>query len=322
MIGATVGYARFPDDAETYEELFRCADVALYEAKRTRPNKAVRFQADLDEVIRAQAAIEEELRVALNRDELVPYYQPLIDLKTGRVCSLEVLARWRHPDKGIVTPDQFIPVAENAGLLQALTEAVLGAACREVRSLDTEITLAVNLSPEQFLDESTPDLIAGLLASHRFPCNRLEVELTENALVGDLNAAERALDRFRALGISVALDDFGTGYSSLGYLSALNFDKIKIDRSFVMTMHERRKSYTIVDAIIGLGSSLGIPTVAEGVESGRDVEVLTEMGCRFAQGFHYSKPVSIGGIAQVLKDRAFTGTNDPVEVVVLREAGA
>jgi EAL domain-containing protein (putative c-di-GMP-specific phosphodiesterase class I) len=203
-------------------------------------------------------------------------------------------------------PVDFVELAESAGMINDMTMAVLQKACLEARTLPPHLTIAINIAPRQIQDEWLAQKIMTVLAKTKFPPQRLEVELTENALVDDIASAKHVISTLKAQGIKVALDDFGTGYSSLWYLSELPFDKIKIDRSFIKTLHERPESAKIVSAIIGLGKSLGVPTIAEGVESERDAEVLRSLGCTIAQGFLYSKPVPAADLSEVVKSLSAT----------------
>jgi EAL domain-containing protein (putative c-di-GMP-specific phosphodiesterase class I) len=245
----------------------------------------------MDVDIDARATLEEELRAGIEAGEVVPYFQPLVDLGSGTVHGFEVLCRWRHPTRGVLQPADFIPLAEAGGLIDALTTAVLRTACREAQGLPETMTLAVNVAPQQIQDEGLAEKILAVLAETGFPPERLEIELTENALVNDLAAAKRVITLLKGAGIRISLDDFGTGYSSLCYLSELPFDKIKIDRSFIQTLHERQESAKIVSAIVGLGKSLGVPTIAEGVETADEVDFLRKVGCSTAQGYYFSEPL-------------------------------
>jgi diguanylate cyclase (GGDEF)-like protein len=291
QIGASVGIAIYPTDATHDDELLRKADVALYRAKQDGRGRVRPYDPSMDVDIDARAALEEELRAAIEAGEVVPYFQPLVDLGSGAVHGFEVLCRWRHPTRGVLQPADFIPLAEAGGLIDALTTAVLRTACREAQGLPETMTLAVNVAPQQIQDEGLAEKILAVLAETGFPPERLEIELTENALVNDLAAAKRVITLLKGAGIRIALDDFGTGYSSLCYLSELPFDKIKIDRSFIQTLHERQESAKIISAIVGLGKSLGVPTIAEGVETADEVDFLRRIGCSTAQGYYFSEPL-------------------------------
>jgi EAL domain-containing protein (putative c-di-GMP-specific phosphodiesterase class I) len=249
------------------------------------------FDSAMGSDLKARVELESELGQAIKSRAIVPYYQPIINLSTGRLEGLEVLARWHHETKGVIMPDTFIRLAEKAGLANELTLSVLQKACLDTRSLPGNLTLAINVAPRQLTDEQLAHKILAVVSKTKFQPGRLEVELTECALVNDLAAARQAILALKALSIQVVLDDFGTGYSSLGHLTDLPFDKIKIDRSIIKGFHDSRHARNTARAIVGLGESLGIPTIAEGIESERDAAALKALGCTMAQGYLYSKPV-------------------------------
>jgi diguanylate cyclase (GGDEF)-like protein len=300
-IGASVGYAIYPTDATDEEQLMRRADTALYAVKEAGRGSVLAYNSDMEATVEARAELEQDLRQAIRSGLIAPYYQPLVELATGNICGLEVLSRWHHPTKGTIQPADFVDVAEAAGAINDMTMAVLQKACLDARALPPHLTIAINIAPRQIQDEWLAQKIMTILAKTKFPPQRLEVELTENALVDDIASAKHVISSLKAQGIKVALDDFGTGYSSLWYLSELPFDKIKIDRSFIKTLHDRAESAKIVAAIVGLGKSLGVPTIAEGVETQRDAEVLRALGCTIAQGFLYAKPVPAADLAEVVR---------------------
>ena len=305
-IGASVGFAVYPSDATDEEQLMRRADTALYAVKEAGRGNVLAYTSDMEATVEARAELEQDLRQAIRSGLITPFYQPLVELATGNICGLEVLSRWHHPAKGLIMPVDFVELAEPAGMINDMTMAVLQKACLEARTLPQHLTIAINIAPRQIQDEWLAQKIMTVLAKTKFPPQRLEVELTENALVDDIASAKHVISSLKAQGIKVALDDFGTGYSSLWYLSELPFDKIKIDRSFIKTLHERPESAKIVSAIIGLGKSLGVPTIAEGVESERDAEVLRALGCTIAQGFLYAKPVPAADLPEVVKSLSAT----------------
>ncbi len=290
-VSASVGVAYFPADATEPDDLLRKADVALYRAKHESRGEVRFFQQSMDDDARAREALAMDLRQAIASAQVVPYFQPLVDLHTGALVGFEVLARWHHDSRGAIAPDVFIPVAEQSGQIDALTVCVMRAALLAARGWGDHLTIAVNIAPQQLKSEVLVDRLLAVLEETQFPPQRFEIEITENALIGDLDLARRIVLRLKSHGIRVALDDFGTGYSSLSHLSDLPFDKIKIDRSFIHSMHERRESASIVNAIIGLGRSLNLPTTAEGIESQADADMLTSLGCHIGQGYLYSKPV-------------------------------
>jgi diguanylate cyclase (GGDEF)-like protein len=299
-IGASVGIAIYPGDANNSEELVGKADMALYRAKSDGRGAVRSFDVAMGSDLKARVELESELGNAIKSRAIVPYYQPIINLATGRLEGLEVLARWHHEKKGLIMPDTFIKLAEKVGLANDLTLSVLQKACLDTRSLPSNLMLAINVAPRQLGDGHLAHKILAVVSKTKFQPSRLEVELTEAALVNDLAGAREAILALKGLGIHVVLDDFGTGYSSLGHLSDLPFDKLKIDRSFIKAFHDSRHANNTVRAIVGLGQSLGIPTIAEGIESNRDAEALKALGCTMAQGYLYSKPVSAADLPDLI----------------------
>jgi diguanylate cyclase (GGDEF)-like protein len=296
QIGASVGIARFPDDAQNADTWLRQADLALYRAKSGGRGCACYYNPALDNAVAEREAMEQRLRLAIAGGQIVPHYQPVVDLSDRRVRSVELLSRWQDPERGLVPPAEFIDVAERAGLIGELTLAVLRQACIDVKRMPSHWRIAVNVAPEQIQDPTLVDRLMAVLRQGGADPRRFEVELTETALVGDIAAARTTIDALKRHGITVALDDFGTGYSSLSTLSHLSFDKIKIDRGFVATLHERSESVKIVQSIIGLGASLGVQVVAEGVETEREASTLAQLGCGAAQGFLFARPQAIDAL--------------------------
>ena len=295
-VGATVGVARFPDDAKLDEELLQCADLALYQAKAERRGSVRSYDMSMAHAPSAKAVLEQALRDAVRDGQIVPFYQPIVDLASRRTQSLEILSRWQHPERGLVPPVEFIPLAEACGEIGALTLAVLRRACLDARDFDPALRLSLNVAAAQIEDPTLADQLLAVLHETGFDPRRLEIELTENALVRDIGSARRVIAMLKAAGMTIALDDFGTGYSSLAYLSELPFDKLKIDRSFIRTLHERAESAKIVSAIIGLSRSLGVEVVAEGVETERDAQMLARLGCGSAQGYLFAKPMAAAAV--------------------------
>ncbi len=291
QIGASVGIALTRVDDQGIADLLHRADVGLYRAKAEGRGCFRFFEQGIDTRVRAVAQLESELRQAVADDGVVPHFQPLVDLSTGRLIGVEMLARWPHPVRGMISPAEFIPLAEDSGLIAAMTVSLLRQGCRAAVSWPAYVTLACNLSPLQLRDPSLPATVAGVLAETGLPAARLELEVTENALVGDLDLARKLLVEIKALGVRLALDDFGTGYSSLRHLQQLPFDKLKIDQSFVGAMVADRESAKIVSAVVGLGHSLGLSTVAEGVETEEVATLLRGLGCDIGQGWLFGRPV-------------------------------
>jgi diguanylate cyclase (GGDEF)-like protein len=301
MIGASVGISIAPDDASDPDKLLKNADLALYRAKSDGRDSYRFFEPDMDAKMQLRRTMEIDLRRALKLGEFEVYYQPLITLKSEKISGFEALLRWHHPERGLLPPMEFIPVAEEIGLIGQIGAWVLKQACLEAATWPRDIHIAVNLSPGQFKHRAVVlDVVAALGASSIAP-NRLELEITEAVLLQDTGSNIEILDELRNLGVRISMDDFGTGYSSLAYLQKFPFDKIKIDRSFVSDL-DRPKSIAIIRAVTGLGSSLGMQTTAEGVETERQLKTLKEEGCTEVQGYLFSKPVPAAQAALLLQN--------------------
>ncbi len=293
-IGASVGIAFAPTDGEDADTLMRNADLALYRAKDDGGATYRLFEADMDARMRARGGLELALRRASARCEFELYYQPQVDARTGRYDGAEALIRWNHPELGLVPPSDFIPVAEETNLIVAIGEWVLHAACTEAATWPSHLKVAVNLSALQFRDPHLLTIVRSALDASGLPAHRLELEVTESALIDDEATVLALLTRFKALGVRLALDDFGTGYSSLSHLRRFPFDKIKIDRSFVSMAPDDRDSATIVRAVISLGASLGLATTAEGVETESQRRFVVDEGCDQIQGYLVSRALPVG----------------------------
>ncbi len=304
QIGASVGIGLTRIDDQGIGDLMHRADVGLYRAKADGRGCFRFFEQGTDARVRALAQLESELRQAVAAADVVPHFQPLVDLGTGRLVGVEMLARWPHTIRGMISPAEFIPLAEDSGVIGPMTVSLLRQACRAAANWPAYVTLACNLSPLQLRDPFLPTTIAGVLAETGFPAARLELEITESALVGDLSLARRLLEEIKALGVKLALDDFGTGYSSLRHLQQLPFDKLKIDQSFVGAMVADRESAKIVSAVVGLGHSLGLSTVAEGVETEEVATLLRGLGCDIGQGWLFGRPVPAHRIDVLVAARA------------------
>ena len=290
VVGLTVGIALSPDDSLDAETLIRNADTALYRAKDEGRQTFRFFEPEMDARLQLRRALELDLSVALSLAQFEIYYQPLINLATDRICGFEALLRWHHPVRGLVPPADFIPLAEQTGLIVRLGEWVVREACREAAGWPEEIKIAVNLSPMQFKGCALVETIVSALAAAGLAPGRLELELTESALLQDNDLTLSILHRLRRLGIAVALDDFGTGYSSLSYLRSFPFTKIKIDRSFVRELADDSDCVAIVRAVVGLGSSLGMLTTAEGIETEEHLRLVRQQGCTEGQGYLFGPP--------------------------------
>ena len=288
VIGASIGVALSPGDGSTTEELMRNADMALYRAKSDGGGVHRFFEREMDRLAQKRRDMEMDLRRAFANGEFELHYQPLVDIAADRISGFESLLRWRHPEKGMISPADFIPVAEDIGLIVSLGEWVLREACTEAAKWPDAIKVAVNLSPVQFRSRNLVQAVISALAHSGLSPLRLELEITESLFLAETEANLAILHQLRGLGISISMDDFGTGYSSLSYLRSFPFDKIKIDRSFVKDIAERPDCVAIVRAISGLGRSLNITTTAEGVETIDQLDWLRAEGCNEVQGFLFS----------------------------------
>ncbi|HWU96654.1 MAG TPA: EAL domain-containing protein [Sphingomonas sp.] len=297
-IGASVGISLYPHDAHDLDTLMRRADIALYKAKHSGRNQHCAFEPMLDAEIRRRAEIEREMREAMKTDAFVPYYQAIVCLESREVVGYELLARWRRGDGEEIGPEQFIPIAEECGLIDTLMLRLLRRACRETR--DWQVPISINVSPTQLKDPWFSQKLLGVLIRERFPARRLTVEITENALIVDAESAQDAIASLRNQGIQLALDDFGTGYSSLQHLQMLPFDRLKIDRSFVAAMGRDPQAMRLVLAIIALANTLELPVVAEGIETAATAEALARLGCAMGQGYHFGYPLPVEGIVPAI----------------------
>ena len=288
VIGASIGIALSPGDGGTTEELMRNADMALYRAKSDGGGVHRFFEREMDRQAQKRRDMELDLRRAFANGEFELHYQPLVDIAADRISGFESLLRWRHPEKGMISPADFIPIAEDIGLIAPLGEWVLREACAEAAKWPADVKVAVNLSPVQFRSRNLVQVVVSALANSGLSPKRLELEITESLFLAETEANLAILHQLRELGISISMDDFGTGYSSLSYLRSFPFDKIKIDRSFVKDLAQRSDCVAIVRAISGLGRSLNITTTAEGVETMDQLDWLRAEGCNEVQGFLFS----------------------------------
>jgi diguanylate cyclase (GGDEF)-like protein/PAS domain S-box-containing protein len=299
VIGASIGISVSPDDGDDADELLKKADMALYRSKEDGRGICSFFEAEMDERMQRRRALELDLRAALALNQFELHYQPLLNLENNEISGFEALLRWRHPERGMVQPNDFIPMAEETGLIVPIGNWVLKQACSDAMKWPHHVKIAVNLSPVQFNKTLVLDVISALATSGLAP-NRLELEITESVLIQDTDSTIATLTQLRDLGARIAMDDFGTGYSSLGYLRKFPFDKIKIDRSFINGMDEKADSIAIVRAVAGLGATLGMSTTAEGVETVEQLAQLRLEGCTEVQGFLISKPRPASELAELL----------------------
>jgi predicted signal transduction protein with EAL and GGDEF domain len=297
--GLSIGIALSTDGPDG-ETILKNADLALYRSKADGRGTFRFFEAEMDARAQARRALEIALRQALSKNELEVHYQPQVDIYTDEIVAFEALVRWRHPERGLVSPVEFIPLAEETGIIHRLGEWVLRRACIDAAQWRDSIRISVNVSPAQFRNQDLTHMVASVLKETAFPPHRLELEITESILLKDVEANLRTLHDLKRLGIRIAMDDFGTGYSSLGNLRSFPFDKIKIDRSFVTDLEQNADSAAIVHAILGLGHSLGIATCAEGVETKAQLTYLRREGCSEVQGYYYSKPKPLSEVAAML----------------------
>jgi diguanylate cyclase (GGDEF)-like protein len=303
---ASIGIALAPQDGTDLDQLLKNADLAMYGAKSDGRRTYRFFEREMDARVRARRTLELDLRQAIVDGEFEIAYQPIVDLRSGAISGCEALLRWRHPDRGMISPAEFIPVAEDIGLISQLGEWVLASACLEAASWPDHIKLAVNVSPIQFRNHTLALHVASALASSGLAANRLELEITEAVLIRDDETALAILHQLRAVGVRIALDDFGTGYSSLSYLQRFPFDKIKIDRCFINELAEPDGSSSIVQAVVNIASARNMTTTAEGVETEAQKELLRSLGCTEMQGYLFSpaKPAAeIRGLLMLGRSR-------------------
>jgi diguanylate cyclase (GGDEF)-like protein/PAS domain S-box-containing protein len=303
-IGTSIGIALAPADGDAPDKLLKNADLALYQAKAEGRNTFCFFEAEMDLDLQARRQTEIDLRVALAAGEFHVVYQPQVNLSSGKISGCEALLRWTHPIRGLVPPSEFIPIAEEAGLIPAIGEWVLRQACVAAAGWPADMRVAVNLSAAQFKNPHLSHSIVLALASTGLAAERLELEITESLLLQDDEATLRSLHQIRELGVKVALDDFGTGYSSLSYLRRFPFDKIKIDQTFVREMTTDADCMSIVQSVIDLARNLRMTTTGEGVETLEQMERLQAAGCTDVQGFYFFRPMPSESIAAIFERRA------------------
>ncbi|OZA84690.1 MAG: hypothetical protein B7X76_06320 [Azorhizobium sp. 39-67-5] len=304
-LGATIGIAVTPDNGTDEGDVMRAAEAALYRAKH-KPGSYRFFEPAMDEELKRSRRLQRDLNGAITGNAIVPHYQPLVRLADGEVVGFEVLARWNHPTQGFIAPDVFISIAEDSALIGQLTESVLKQACLDAAKWPDHLKIAMNLSPIQLKDIGLPEQIMRTLKTCNFPPRRLEIEITETALVDDDKTANGILTRLRGMGIEIALDDFGTGYSSLQNLRMFPVTKLKIDKSFVRSMNRDANAKKLISGILALSRSLGIATTAEGIEEPAEADHLASIDCDFGQGYFYAKPMIADDVPRFLKGNART----------------
>jgi diguanylate cyclase (GGDEF)-like protein/PAS domain S-box-containing protein len=301
VIGVSIGIAVAPVDGDQPDQLLRNADMALYRAKSEGRGTHHFFQPEMDAQMQARHALEVDLRKALAAGEFEMYYQPIVELSSGRVTSFEALIRWNHPTRGLVPPGDFIPVAEEIGLIVPLGDWVLRQACSDAASWPGRLSVAVNLSAAQFRNPTLALSVVSALGASGLAASRLELEITETVLLQDDRSVIETLHQMRELGVRISMDDFGTGYSSLSYLRSFPFDKIKIDRSFVQELGKKDDCIAIIRAVTRLGGNLGMLTIVEGVETKEQADLLRAEGCTHAQGYLFGRPMPMSRVQSLLQ---------------------
>ena len=302
-VTASIGISRPEHDCASIDMLMRRADIALYAAKKSGRNRYSWFDNGMEIEIRSRNSLEGDIRTAIANDEFVPFFEQQIDLNTGELVGFEMLARWVSPVRGLISPYDFIPVAEETGMIGDLSMNIVRKALLEAKNWDPKLTMSVNISPVQLKDPWLSQKIVKILVETGFPANRLEVEITESSLFQNLALAQSIVGSLKNQGIRIALDDFGTGYSSLAHLRALPFDRIKIDRTFISSMLDNAESAAIVNAIAGLGLSLQVEVTAEGIEDENVIARLKELGCGQGQGWLYGQPLNSDQVRTLLIKR-------------------
>jgi diguanylate cyclase (GGDEF)-like protein len=297
---ASIGIALAPNDGTDLDQLLKSADLAMYGAKADGRRTYRFFEQEMDARVKARRTLELDIRQALVDGAFEIHYQPVVNLRSNEIVGCEALLRWRHPARGMISPAEFIPVAEETGLICDIGDWVLATACAEAAKWPPNIKIAVNVSPVQFKSHAFALKVANVLAATGLSANRLELEITEAVLIRDDETALKLLQDLRALGTRIALDDFGTGYSSLSYLRRFPFDKIKIDRCFVEDIAETKGSSSIVQAVINIADAQNMMTTAEGVETEQQKQMLSDLGCTEMQGFLFSRPRPVEEIRTLL----------------------
>ncbi|MBF0110327.1 MAG: EAL domain-containing protein [Magnetococcales bacterium] len=309
FIGASIGITLFPDDGDDYETLSKNADMAMYHAKEAGRGVYRFFSPRMNERTTLRLSLEMDLRKAMEQDELILFYQPKIQVSTGRISGMEALIRWRHPQKGMVSPGDFIPLAEETGLIVPMGLWVLRTACRQVRIWRDmgwkHLRVAVNLSPRQVQGEEIVREVAGILEETALSSDGLELEITESIAMSDVSRSIGIIREFRHMGLHISIDDFGTGYSSLSYLKSLPLHALKIDQSFVRDLVENSDDASIVTSIISMARAMNLEVVAEGVETAAQLAFLARQNCAQAQGYFFSRPVPADEFLELLKKQGY-----------------
>ena len=303
QVGAFAGIASAAAAGTRIPDLLRRADIAMDRARNGRVARPVWFDAGMERALIAHGEIEQGIRLGLEHDQFVPFFEPQMDLATGEIVGFEVLARWIHPSSGVIGPDVFIPVAEEIGLIGRLSEHVISQALREAATWDANIKISVNISPMQLADGWLAQRIVKILTDTNFPADRLVIEVTESSLFADMDLARSIVTSLKNQGVRLALDDFGTGFSSLAHLRSLPFDIIKIDRSFVTNINAKRENSAIVRAVTTLANALNVPVCVEGIENEDSYKTVVRLGCEIGQGWYFGKPMPAEQASELLNAR-------------------
>ena len=311
QISASIGICQFPEDGKNAEDLLQFADVAMYEAKERGRGRFCFFSPALTEATRREQKLESDLVQACARDEFEIHYQPLVETKSGRITGMEALLRWRHPEQGLLSPNQFIPKLEELGLIVEVGRWVLKTACRQAVEWQQNglppVRVAVNVSSQQFYEGNIAEAVAKVLQETKLDPRFLELELTESQTLDDSDATINIMLALKRLGVSLSLDDFGTGWSSLSYLRRFPIDRIKIDRSFVKDLHSQPAAEEVVKTILTLSRNLGIVCIAEGVETREQQDYFSKHDCAEMQGFYFSRPIPVLDVTALLRSRQVLG---------------
>ncbi|OTP70422.1 diguanylate cyclase/phosphodiesterase (GGDEF & EAL protein) with PAS/PAC sensor(s) [Caballeronia sordidicola] len=311
-VSCSLGYSVYPQDGDDATTLLKRADAAMYAAKEDGGNRVRRYTSDLSSPIGERLELESQLRQALHRGEFLLHYQPQIEIASGRIVGVEALVRWQHPTRGLVPPMQFIPLAEESGLIEPLGEWVLRTACAQTAAWAHSglpaLRMAINVSARQFLNPALESVVAQALAENELAPEQLELEITESLSMKNPEESMRILASFKALGIGIAIDDFGTGYSNLAYLRRFPVHRIKLDRAFVSELGSQSSSHTIVEAIVAMAHKLGLQVIAEGVENIEQRNQLLRYGCDELQGYWFSRPVDADTFKALLQQQDESGT--------------
>lgn len=305
-VSASIGITFFPEDSEEPDTLIKNSDAAMHRVKKQGKNSYRLFEPEMNSKAGRRLTLESEMRKALEREEFVVYYQPKVDIDSGRIVGAEALVRWQHPEKGMIPPGDFIPIAEETGLKAPLGEWVLEKACEQVVSWQRlgypPITIAVNISSHQFTRTNLTEKIKSVLQSTSLDPSLLDIEITESMLMGDMESTIATLRELSAMGVQTSIDDFGTGYSSLNYLRRFDIDTLKIDKSFVNDISTDKDAAAIASAIISLGHIMGMKIVAEGVETAEQLSFLKDQNCDEMQGYLFSRPLPGESFGKILAD--------------------